>query len=654
MNTHTDSITDAISTNGLESLDYIIILTYIVLLLGLGFLLGMRDKHKTSTNDYFLAGNSLTWWAVGASLIAANISAEQIIGMSGTGYAHGIAISAYELMAAVTIVVICRWLLPIMMDQRVLTFPQFLQKRYSDTSSLSFSIVYLFLYVFVNLTSVAWLSAMALEQMLGVAGMGFNILGVYISFRILFILILFFIAGAYSIYGGMVSVAWTDVMQFVFIIGGGIAVAIFALQAAGGEDGTIKDGLKRMLAFFLDREHYNDSHMHLIVQKTHSYSGFDNVPGIAAIVGSVWVTNISYWAYNQFVTQKALAARNLEHAQKGFLFAASMKMLIPFIVLVPSICAYYMVNTENEEFPATGEILSADGVYPWFVTNFIPTGVRGLAIVVLLAGATSSLASMLNSTSTIFSIDIYQKYIKKDASERLLVSIGRITSVVALILATLAVHPLLGSVEQGFRYIQEYSSYIYPAVAILLTMGLMWKLASDKASLWVAGLTIPLSLLFKWLIPDVPFTFRAGYVYIILLIVFVVLSLKNKNVIPNTAYLKERRMATRKGAIFLSCVSVLSILVALVATVGNLFLPASATPENSVIAYMNDIGFEAFFFFGFFIGGYALVAWTNSRSKVQDSLAVDFSLKLFSTNRVYKIAGTLIGIIIALLYILLW
>ena len=645
------SLTEALGQSGLESIDYVIIFIYIVMLVSLGIFLSYNRETK-NTSDYFLAGNTLTWWAVGASLIAANISAEQFIGMAGTAYADGVAIAAYELMAAVTFLLVGKFLMPIMMDQRIFTMPQFLRNRYTNGVGLSFSILWLFLYIFINLTSVAWLGALAIEQIMGFQGLIINIGLFNISVRMLIIIALFTIAGLYSIHGGMTSVAWTDVMQVVFIIGGGLATTYYALTAVAGEDGTVSDGLQRLLYFAIDREYAKDPHFHLIIQESHNASAFDNVPGIAAIVGGLWLTNICYWGFNQYITQKGLAAYSIHEAQKGFLFAAFIKILIPFIVLIPGLCAFYIVQYDETNLQST--INLADEAYPWFIKNFIPTGIKGLAFVALTAAVVSSLASMLNSTSTIFTIDIYRKYIKPDASDQRLVTIGRTSAVVALVIAVIAATPLLGELDQAFQYIQEYSGFIYPGVAIVFGLGLLWKRASSTASIWTTILTIPLGVILKFAMPHTPFLFRAGYVFMILLVLFITISLCSKKIVPNQIIPKASRSLMTKWSHVFGMVSILSILAATVVTIGVILLPAEATPDNSTIAYLNDIGFQAFFFFGFLSGSCALLLFSNAVSTKQDPKALPINLALFSTTKGYTYGAITICLITLLLYIVMW
>lgn len=652
-----NSISEAISQSGFKSIDLIILVLYLVLLVSLGLFLSRNKGGKEkSANDYFLAGNTLTWWAVGASLIAANISAEQFIGMSGTGFRDGIAIAAYEVMAAVTLVVIGKFLLPVMLDRKIFTIPQFLRERYNDGVGLAFSILWLFLYVFVNLTSVAWLGALAIEQILGLQGLSVNLFGLTISMRMLIILCLFIIAGLYSIYGGLASVAWTDVMQVTFLVGGGLITAYVALSEMGKVFGTDALGaLSRVYADLTTGTHANDVHFHLVIQESHNVNAFENVPGIAAVVGGVWLTNLGYWGFNQYIIQKGLAAKSIDEAKKGLVFAGFLKILIPFIVVLPGICAYYIMQDPQafSSIHLAGSINRADDAYPWLIRNFTPTGIKGLSFAALAAAIISSLASMFNSTSTLFTMDIYKKYINKDAKDKTLVSVGRMVAVGALLIALVAVEPLLGGLDQAFQYIQEYSGFIYPGIIVVFGLGLLWKRASSTAAVWTAILTIPMGILFKILLPNVAFQFRAGYIFIILFTFFVTVTYLDKKYIrcelPSEADQKQMLLWAK----VLRFAGVLMIIAAAVVTILGVINPGG-NPDTSVIAYLNDIGFQAFFFFGVLTGSSAVWLYSNSKDSVQDVKALPINLKLFATNREYTLGTCGIVLITFLLYALLW
>ena len=647
------NILEQISASGFRTVDLIIVLLYLAVLIFLGLFLGRNKKgEEKSANDYFLAGNTLTWWAVGASLIAANISAEQFIGMSGTSYADGIATAAYELMAAVTLVVIGKFLLPVMLKRKIFTIPQFLRERYNDGVGLAFSILWLFLYVFVNLTSVAWLGALAIEQILGLQGAMLEMGSITISMRMVIVVALFLIAGIYSIYGGLASVAWTDVLQVTFLVGGGLVTAWFALKAVGG--GEALSGLANIFHDLTTGEHLHDTHLHLVIQESHNPAGFANVPGIAAVVGGVWLTNLGYWGFNQYIIQKGLAAKSVEEAQKGLVFAGFLKILIPFIVCLPGICAYY-ISLHPEAFAhLQGSINVSDDAYPWLVRNFTPVGVKGLTFAALAAAIISSLASMLNSTSTLFTMDIYKKYIHPGATDKKLVNVGRITSLCALLIALIAVKPLLGSLDQAFQYIQEYSGFIYPGIIVVFGLGLLWKRSSARAAVWSAIIVIPLGVLFKIFLGDVPFQLRAGYIFIILFCFHVIMSLIDTKVVPAEQLTVKDKKTMIKWARILGSAGLLFILAATVVTAWGALLPDSATPDNNFIAYLNDIGFEAFFFFGTLVGAQAVWLYSNTFDKEKDPKALPIDLSLFHTSKGYNWGALAICVIVAVLYVILW
>ena len=648
------TIFQQIAASGFRTVDLIIVLVYLAVLIFLGLFLGRNKKgQEKSANDYFLAGNTLTWWAVGASLIAANISAEQFIGMSGTSYADGIATAAYELMAAVTLIVIGKFLLPVMLKRKIFTIPQFLRERYNDGVGLAFSVLWLFLYVFVNLTSVAWLGSLAIEQILGLQGATLVIGDFSVSMRMGIVLALYVIAGIYSIYGGLASVAWTDVLQVVFLVGGGLVTAIFALSAVGGGEGILA-GLNNIFTDLTSGEHLNDSHLHLVIQQSHGESAFANVPGIAAVVGGVGLTNLGYWGFNQYIIQKGLAAKSISEAQKGLVFAGFLKILIPFIVCLPGICAYYISLHPEIMSGLQGSINVSDDAYPWLVRNFTPVGVKGITFAALAAAVISSLASMFNSTSTLFTMDIYKKYIKKNASDKSLVKVGRLTSLCALVIAAIAVEPLLGGLDQAFQYIQEYSGFIYPGIVVVFGLGLLWRRASSRAAVWTAIITIPLGVLFKIFLGGVPFQLRAGYIFIILVVFFIIMSLLDKKYVSCELPEQKDREAMVKWARILGGAGAFFILVAAVVVIWGACLPESATPENHFIAYLNDIGFQAFFFFGALVGCQAVWLYSNANVARTDPKGLPVDLTLFHTTRSYGIGALVICVLVGLLYIVLW
>ena len=639
------NILEALQNNGFQTIDYIVVAIYIVILVGMGLFLSRSKKgEEKSSNDYFLAGNTLTWWAVGASLIAANISAEQFIGMSGTSYADGIATAAYELMAAVTLIVVGKFLLPVMLKRKIFTIPQFLRERYNDGVGLAFSILWLFLYVFVNLTSVAWLGALAIEQILGLQGAMIEIGSFTISVRMVIILLLYVIAGVYSIYGGLASVAWTDVLQVTFLVSGGLITAFFALKAVGGDSGALA-GISNIFHDLTTGEHLTDSHLHLVVQQSHGESAFANVPGIAAVVGAVWITNLGYWGFNQYIIQKGLAAKSIDEAKKGLVFAGFLKVLIPFIVCIPGVCAYLIWNDPELHGKLmasgllSGDIKISDDAYPFLIRNFTPVAVKGLSFAALTAAVISSLASMFNSTSTIFTMDIYKQFFRKEAGDKELVNVGRLTSICALVIALLAVYPIMGGADQAFQIIQEYSGFVYPGIVVIFGLGLLWKRSSGTAAVATAIGTFAFSIFFKLLLPETPFLIRMGYVFIVLVIMFVGLSLKNKNTEP-TQEMSENDINTQsKYSKILACAAGVS---ALLGVIGCFVEP------------MRNLGFEGFFFMAAILAVLAIYLNSNAKDKVQDKKALKVDLSLFKTAKDFNLGAIGIIVLLAILYIALW
>ncbi|MCQ2065254.1 MAG: sodium/solute symporter [Bacteroidaceae bacterium] len=643
------SVLEGLKSNGFATIDYVVVVAYLALLIFLGFFLSRSKNGKEKdSKDYFLAGNTLTWWAVGASLIAANISAEQFIGMSGTAFASGIAIAAYELMAAATLIVVGKFLLPVMIEKKIFTIPQFLRDRYNPGTGLAFSIFWLFLYIFINLTSVAWLGALAIEQILGLRGCMLVIGSTQISIRLVIILILYIIAGVYSIYGGLSSVAWTDVMQVTFLVGGGLITAYAALKVIATKLGLEGGAFAALGEVFSNLKSIDgDTHFNLAVQRnTAMYSNITDdpyftLPGIALIVGALWLTNLGYWGFNQYIIQKGLAAKSLDEAKKGMIFAAFLKILIPFIVCIPGVCAFYIKTQQPDLFASlAGGISISDDAYPFLIRNFTPVFVKGLSFAALAAAVISSLASMFNSTSTIFTMDIYKQYINKDASEKKLVNVGRITSVCALVIAMIAVYPIMGGADQAFQIIQEYSGFVYPGVVVIFGLGLLWKRASGPAAVVAAIGTFFFSILFKFLMPNVPFLLRMGYVFLVLVAIFVPMSLLNKNGRIEAEKLDQHTIDTQlKWSKILFIAAGVSFAV---------FIWGVCDPV------LRSWGFEAMLFFAAILGVLGLYLRSNAKDKYQNAKAVGIDLTLFRTDRTFNIGAICVIVILAVLYIFLW
>ena len=630
-------ILEALKNNGFATADYLVFAAYIVLLVGLGIFLSRGKKgEEKSSSDYFLAGNTLTWWAVGASLIAANISAEQFIGMSGSAFKSGIAMAAYELMAAATLIVVAKFLLPVMIKRKIFTIPQFLSERYNWGVGLAFSIFWLFLYVFINLTSVAWLGALAIKQILGLPATPAVLLGMQVDMTLLvIILLLFLIAGAYSIYGGLVTAyAALDVISNKLELNG----ALDALSYIMGHLSSIP----------------GDTHFNLVVERnadlypvlegtaTQPSDPYFDIPGITVIVGALWLTNLGYWGFNQYIIQKGLAAKSLAEAKKGMIFAAFLKILIPFIVCIPGVCAFYIVNYQPELTQTlAGAIERSDDAYPFLIRNFTPTVVKGLSFAALAAAVISSLASMFNSTSTIFTMDIYKKFINKTASEKKLVNVGRLTSLASLVIALLAVYPIMGGADQAFQIIQEYSGFVYPGVVVIFGLGLLWKRASGVAAVVTAIGTFVFSIAFKFMMPGTPFLLRMGYVFMVLVVLFFTLSyMSNKTVKAEQLDAHTTKTQLFWGNVML-VLAIICFLIGCIVFFGDITL-------------LKNYGFEAIFFLGTFFLSLWIYLRSNALDTVQDGKAVAIDLSLFRSDRSFTIGSALVVIILAILYIALW
>ncbi|MUP46179.1 sodium/glucose cotransporter [Gramella sp. BOM4] len=473
-------------------LDLIVFITYGLVIIGIGLWVS-RGKGKTS-EDYFLASKSLPWWAIGASLIAANISAEQFIGMSGSGFALGLAIASYEWMAALTLIIVGKYFLPIFIEKKLYTIPEFIEVRYSKNLKTILAVFWICLFIFVNLTSVLYLGATALDTIIG-SGDGSIFMASIIGLALF--------AAAYSLYGGLSAVAWTDVVQVVLLVAGGLITTIIALGHVS-DDGNIISGMVKI---------YNEvpEKFSMILDKGEiiTPNGKDawwDLPGLAVLVGGMWVANLYYWGFNQYIIQRTLAAKSLKESQRGIVLAGFLKLLIPLITVIPGIIAFVMNTdaggnivsgvTDASFFGGNGQVIN-DNAAPWLIKEFVPTGLKGLVLAALAAAIVSSLASMLNSTATIFTMDIYKPFFhKKEGSEQRLVNVGRITAAVSLVIAII-IAPQLKNLGQVFQYIQEYTGVVSPGILAVFILGLFWRKTTNKAAIWGVLVSIPIALYFK-------------------------------------------------------------------------------------------------------------------------------------------------------------
>ncbi len=559
-----------------ETLDYVIFGLYAILIISIGLWVSRTKKGETkSTEDYFLASKSLPWWAIGASLIAANISAEQFIGMSGSGFAMGLAIASYEWMAALTLLIVGKFFLPIFIKKGLYTIPEFVEQRFSTNLKTILAVFWIGLFVFVNLTTVLWLGAKALDTIMG-AGDGAIITTSIVGLSLF--------AVAYSIWGGLAAVAWTDVVQVALLIMGGLVTTVLALDAVTPEGGVF-NGFRHIYETVPEKFSMILSQGEIITPN--GEDAWWDLPGLAVLIGGMWVANLYYWGFNQYIIQRTLAAKSLKESQRGIAFAAFLKMIIPLIVVVPGVIAFVMKADESGELirssledswiASDGGIVN-DNAAPWLIGKFVPTGLLGLVVAALAAAIVSSMASMLNSTSTIFTMDIYKPYVKPDASQRQLVTVGRITVLVALVVAAL-IAPALGNLDQVFQYIQEYTGVVSPGILAVFLTGLFWKQATNRGAIWGVISSIPIALFLKvgpkgWaegsglegLFPNLPFMHQMMITCLLSIgIIGLVSWLENKGADDPHAIQADRSTFATDQVFNVSAFTVLILLVALYA-----------------------------------------------------------------------------------------
>jgi solute:Na+ symporter, SSS family len=542
----------------LTFIDITVVVVYAIFIFVLAQVVS-REKagHKKNSQDYFLASRALPWWAIGTSLIAANISAEQIIGMSGSGYAIGLGIASYEWMAALTLLIVGKFFLPIFLKNQIYTMPEFLQRRYGRVIQFVMAILWLILYVFVNLTSILWLGATAVHTVSGLT-----------QEQSLTVLALF--AGAYALYGGLKAIALTDVVQVSMLVLGGLVIVYIALERVSGGAGLpgLIDGFHMLMARAPD-------HFHMILKPDNPF--YKDLPGISVIVGGMWIANLSYWGFNQYIIQRGLAAKSVREAQKGIVLAAFLKLLIPVLVVIPGIAAVMLAPN----------LPRPDQAYPTLMT-FLPPGLLGLVFAALIAAIIASMGSKINSIATIFTIDVFKTF-RKSTSERTLVIVGRTTAVIALVIAWYVAKPLLGSWDQAFQYIQDFTGFFTPGIVVIFILGMFWSRATQAGALTAAIGSVVLSALCyfsKWpqfpasdafwhspsmapvaavltRLGDIPFMNRMGYVFLICLVAAVLVSLAGKSR-PERSTIDVTGVSYKTSAFFnVASLLVIGILVAL-------------------------------------------------------------------------------------------
>ena len=502
--------------------DYIVFVIYLIVVGTYGYWIYTRKKKAAiDSKDFFLAEGSLTWWAIGASLIASNISAEQFIGMSGSGFAMGLAIASYEWMAAVTLIVVAVFFLPIYLKNKIYTMPQFLAQRFSPLVATIMAVFWLLVYIFVNLTSILYLGALAVNT---ITDFGFTTCVIGLSIFAVIITL-----------GGMKVIGYTDVIQVLVLVMGGLATTYLALELVAQKlsGGDIWNALAYVKENASDHFHMvlNKGQMMMPDGKGGTEDAYQKLPGLAVLIGAMWIANLNYWGCNQYITQRALGA-DLPTARSGLLFASFLKLLMPVIVVLPGIAAFVLYKNGffHSEMMTTiqigsesKEVLRSDRAYP-VLLNLLPTGLKGLSFAALTAAIVASLAGKANSISTIFTLDLYKKYFKRDASEKHLVNVGKVAIIAAMLIA-IVMAPQLSRFDQAFQFIQDFTGLISPGVVAIFLLGMFWRRANGSAALIAALATLPLGIGFNEWLPNIPFLHRMGYVFLILVGLMVITSL---------------------------------------------------------------------------------------------------------------------------------
>ncbi len=549
----------------LATTDYIVFIIYFIIVAGYGYTIYHRRKrNEHDAKAFFLAEGTLTWWAIGASLIASNISAEQFIGMSGEGFFLGIAVAAYEWIAAIALIIVAVWFIPVYLKNKIYTMPQFLKTRYNESVALIMAIFWLFLYVFVNLTSILYLGAVAINGLVGGEYLHVIMIGLAIFALIISL-------------GGMKVIGYTDVIQVAVLIVGGLVTTYIALTVVGEKFGVGSSAIAGFKALL----HNAPEHFKMIIPKPTSASTqievdkYITFPGVASYLAGIWIINLNYWGCNQYITQRALGA-DLQTARTGILFAGFLKLLMPVIVMLPGIAAFVLYSKGYLPQLVGGK----DGAYSAVLT-FLPTGLKGLSVAALTAAIVASLAGKVNSISTIYTLDIHKKYIGKQIDERKQVIVGRITVFVAMILAVLFTwNDLLGiGGVGGFTYIQKYTGFISPGVFAMFFLGMFWKRTTGLAAIVGVIAGFLLSVFFNELAPgilgnetflytaynngkggyEIPFHICMGLSFVITMLIMIAISLGGPKINPKAFELDKAMFKLRPQTIILIILTLLVI-----------------------------------------------------------------------------------------------
>ncbi|WP_395064201.1 sodium/sugar symporter [Flavobacterium sp.] len=548
----------------LATKDYIVFFLYFIIIVGYGFwIYNRKKKEQTSSKDYFLAEGSLTWWAIGASLIASNISAEQFIGTSGSGFKMGLAIATYEWMAAITLIIVAVFFMPVYLKNKIFTMPQYLNKRYNSNVAMIMAVFWLLLYIFVNLTSILYLGALAISS---ISGLNLTLCMVFLAFFAVMITL-----------GGMKVIGYTDVIQVFFLILGGLITTYLALNLVAKEFGS--EGV--INGFNLMTTHASD-HFHMIFEK--SNPNYMDLPGLSVLIGGMLIINLNYWGCNQYITQRALGA-DLKTARGGILFAAFLKLLMPIIVVLPGIAAYvlYQNGHFHTEMLQDGSV-NPDRAYPTLL-NLLPVGLKGLSFAALTAAIVASLAGKANSIATIFTLDIYKTKLNITADEKKLVKIGKMAIITAMLIAVV-VAPFLGIGKKGgFQFIQEYTGFVSPGVFAMFILGFFWKKTTSNAALFATIGGFLFSIIFKFMpsfvdlsflnpmgfsvpnadgVYEIPFIDRMGFVFLICVIgMYFISKFETRNGVPTNGLEVDKTMFKMSPSFTVGMLVIVSIVAAL-------------------------------------------------------------------------------------------
>ncbi|MEM9888071.1 MAG: sodium/solute symporter [Bacteroidota bacterium] len=599
-----------------SNIDLSVFLGYIICMMGFGIWIANREK-TSNTQDYFLASKALPWWAVGGSLIASNISTEQILGMNGSGYAIGLAIGTYELMAALTLIIVAKFFLPILIKKNIYTMPQFLSERYDNRVKSLMAVFWVALFVFVNITSILYLGGLAIKTLMGVP-LWLGIVGLVIY------------SASFSIFGGLKAVVWTDVIQVVVLVIGGLIASWMVVSVVG--EGSYFAGLGNLVELAPEKFDmiFEKDIVYTDIETGEEKSAYALLPGISVLIGGLWIANLYYWGTNQYIIQRALAAKSIQEAQKGVAFAAFMKLFMPLIVVIPGIAAYVILqNPSAYNFEGTG-LNKVDEAFPWVLNNFVGVGLKGLTTAALVAAIGSSISSMVNSVSTIFTLDIYKPLVESK-DEAHLVTVGKISAGVALIIGAL-VAPALSSLGQVFQYIQEYTGFISPGVVAVFIFGFFWKRATANAALIAIIVSVIVTGLLYNYYPNLAFIDRMGFSFLAssLCILFISLAEQKENADPRTG-----ELGLKLGIIA--------------------FLLIISVPTGFKFIFENASGTFDFFFGLFTLLLSAIVIYFLLReNKKDDEKGIEIEGNLFQTDSLFNISAVGVILILIAIYAAFW